>query len=304
MWIIPSSIQQSLAIAPECMASTEELKELLDQSEPLLTWKSKRFWSKTFFGALKRVYWMKLLSGRILKPSMQCLFEERYTAFLEDIPVREKVLPGSGNYGKIHGSFTHILRNTSISLDLFGGSLKTSQDTLPGLSPTFLKAYKIWATLLKQESLQRRKLVHLINEQDCSYSQSDRIMLITPTVHTQEVPYHWPTPTTMDPETSPDIVTVRAKRLKERNNGKNGTKKSGNGCGFTLGTAAIDQLQKDGLLGEESPKSHGKSRVRLNPAWVAQLMGTALEKTFFAPMGIVSLNKPQNSLSEHFTQNS
>ena len=31
-------------------------------------------------------------------------------------------------------------------------------------------------------------------------------------------------------------------------------------------------------------KSHGQSRGRLNPAWVLQLLGTTLEKTFFVPL--------------------
>ena len=37
--------------------------------------------------------------------------------------------------------------------------------------------------------------------------------------------------------------------------------------------------------------TNGKSREQLNPAWVAQLMGTTLEMTFFGCMEMELLNK-------------
>lgn len=48
----------------------------------------------------------------------------------------------------------------------------------------------------------------------------------------------WPTPTTMENEHNQEKFEARAKRLKERNNGKNGTKYSGNGAGPNLATVA------------------------------------------------------------------
>lgn len=41
MWVIPSQILGCFQYAPELKASKEELSERLDQSEPLLMWKSK-----------------------------------------------------------------------------------------------------------------------------------------------------------------------------------------------------------------------------------------------------------------------
>lgn len=47
------------------------------------------------------------------------------------------------------------------------------------------------------------------------------------------------------------------------------------------------------LLDPGSNSTNGKSQGQLNPAWVAQLMGTTLEMTFFGCMEMESLNKQQ-----------
>jgi len=48
---------------------------------------------------------------------------------------------------------------------------------------------------------------------------------------------NWPTPTAMDPEEAPELLAIRAARMKAKHTGKNGTTHSGNGVGATLGTA-------------------------------------------------------------------
>jgi len=52
--------------------------------------------------------------------------------------------------------------------------------------------------------------------------------------------------------------------------------------------------ETDGQPSPENPNTNGK-RLVLNPAWVLQLMGTTLEKTFFAWREMELLNKQQNS---------
>lgn len=42
----------------------------------------------------------------------------------------------------------------------------------------------------------------------------------------------------------------------------------------------------DGHQDQDNLSTNGSNREQLNPAWVAQLMGTTLEKTFYAPMAI------------------
>jgi hypothetical protein len=44
---------------------------------------------------------------------------------------------------------------------------------------------------------------------------------------------------------------------------------------------------------KQSQQLTGNSKPQLNPAWVAQLMGTTIEKTFFVPMVTASWNKQQ-----------
>jgi hypothetical protein len=53
-----------------------------------------------------------------------------------------------------------------------------------------------------------------------------------------------------------------------------------------------------GQQDQENSNTTGKRRTQLNPAWVLQLMGTTLEKTFFVPLATQWLSKQQNSLSE------
>jgi len=151
-----------------------------------------------------------------------------------------------------------------------------------------------------------------------------RLMGWTEDLNSQVV--NWPTPTTMENEHDQKKLKARAKRLKERNNGKNGTKYSGNGCGPNLaslvawgtpttrdykdGTAkSVENVPTNGLLGrmvhstvgQPHPDNHnmnGKNLV-LNPEWVLQLMGTTLEKTFFAWREMPLSNRPQNLPSEN-----
>lgn len=66
------------------------------------------------------------------------------------------------------------------------------------------------------------------------------------------------------------------------------------GCGPKGSKAFIHQMQREylsamvenisGQQGKESVNTHGKRREQLNPGWVAQLMGTTLEKIFFVPL--------------------
>jgi len=53
-------------------------------------------------------------------------------------------------------------------------------------------------------------------------------------------------------------------------------------------------VESFGQADQGKNNTNGKKREQLNPAWVAQLMGTALKKTFFVPMVIALWSKPQN----------
>jgi hypothetical protein len=133
----------------------------------------------------------------------------------------------------------------------------------------------------------------------------------------------WPTPTATVPGDSIEVFRKRAAILKME--GKNG-----NGAGMNLSHAVQDwptpssrdykgdgskRVAKGpaqaggcrlpgaaeivGQQGQEKPSMTGK-KPGLNPAWVMQLMGTTIEKTFFAWRETPLFLSKQNEHSEHF----
>src|ERR1700743_1740661 len=175
MWITPSNPPLYSAFAAECVASKEESKELLEKSELLLMWKSKPLLSKTFFRLWNRVYWIPRLFGRILKPSRQKNFTEKYTALWEVILVSRTATPDSEREQKTPDTFGRLYSGSSEQLDLFGASLKTCPDTSQWDSIRFTKTFQTWVTMLKQEYTARKKSALLIREKGCSFSQSTAI---------------------------------------------------------------------------------------------------------------------------------
>ena len=130
-------------------------------------WRSKPSLRRTWLQRLSRVKWMRLLSGRILKPSMESRFVEKYTESLADIPASRSATPASEKERTTLDTFGRIYSNTSVQLDLFGASSKTSQDTSHLDSMRFSKAFEIWVTKLRQDCLRRQRLAHLTKESDC-----------------------------------------------------------------------------------------------------------------------------------------
>ena len=65
-------------------------------------------------------------------------------------------------------TFSRIFVESSRQSSLFGVSSKTSAATCPLDSPKFTKAYEIWVTELRRDSLQRRKSALHIKEKGCS----------------------------------------------------------------------------------------------------------------------------------------
>ena len=190
MWIVPRNIEKRkeyFHFATDTEVSKKDFQELSILRQSLM-WRSKLSNVSTWWLRWKRVWWIRHLFGRILTPSMQDHFVTKYTALLEDIPVRVKVWPESENYTMIPDSFGRLLKKHSSQLSLFGDSLKTYQVIYQGLSPTFLKAYEEWATGLRADCLQRQKLAHLRQGNDCSFWQS------TKTPSTTCAGYSWPTP--------------------------------------------------------------------------------------------------------------
>ena len=312
MWIVPKNIETNkeyYLFATDTEVSKEEFLRLSRLSQSLM-WRSKPFKISTWWQRWNRVWWIKHLFGRILKPSMEIHFITKYTESLEDIRVKEKALLVKESFGMMNDSFGRILKGQSMTLDLFGASLKTSPDTSQDLSPTFLKAYEIWVTQLRQESLQRQKLARLIKENECLSSH-----WITPTSMSckrkeqedwqwmgtyyrtaegkkiqsdlQKQVIKWSTPTTRD-GTGTDCPADRKRNspglpcqvnLYPTPQASETEKAAKNTKQDSLSKRAIN-----GQLDQENNNTNGKNSERLNPAWVAQLMGTTLEQSFYANM--------------------
>ncbi len=166
MWIIPKNLDVSVCVR-DTLELNWDLNELSQICERSLMWRGKDSLARTWLQRLKRVNWMQLLSGRILKPSMVGHFITKYTLSLAVIPANPSVVPASEKEQETHDTFGCILKESFSQLDLFGVSSKTSQDTLQLDSLKFIKAYEIWVTKLRQDSLRRRKSVHRIDGNGC-----------------------------------------------------------------------------------------------------------------------------------------
>jgi hypothetical protein len=115
---------------------------------------------------------MTRLSGRILKPSQQKYFEEKFTDSLEDIPVSPSVVRGSEKEKMTQGTYGHTSESMSGQLDLFGASLKMSEAT-PRWG--YGESCPIWKKMVTERSgdcSARRKQARLTNASECSSWQN------------------------------------------------------------------------------------------------------------------------------------
>lgn len=315
MWIIPSNHPLYSRFAPEYLASKEDLQELSGLSVSLPTWKSKPSSLQILSRAWKRVYWIPHLFGRTLKPSMHNLFAERYTASLAVIRVNRSQMRGNSLRSRTRATFGLISEGISKQLILFGASSKMLQPISNLDTELSNQIWKNLVTQLRKESLQRRKWARHIRERDCSslhWQTPQSRDFKNPVGQNQDnLPKQlmkWPTPTAHQQSESLETYYLRAHRMKERHRGE-----TGNGVGMSLNTAikqwptpcanedsyrlngnSQQSNSLSGLLRREVTSMNGKSRAQLNPAWVAQLMGTTSGRIFFAHSATAWLNKPQN----------
>lgn len=265
MWIIPKNHPLYSQCALECLDSIEDLKEQSEHLEQRLTWKSNLSRLQTWCARWKRVFWIPLLFSRTLKHSHQKSFETKLTEYFAHGLANLSLSQENSREKTTQGIYGHTLikSSTQLSLDLF--SEKTSPITLTSDMKLSGDDYKNWAIMLRKEYTARRKSAHLTAVNAYSSSQFDTDTAsecwATPRAGktTSENPESWmkrnqnkdvstpplalqvsaiqPTPTTMENQNNVEKFQERAKRLKLRNNGKNGTKHSGNGAGPSLSLA-------------------------------------------------------------------
>lgn len=182
MWILPKNHPLFSVYAQD---SCEDLKSELsihyseNYTLPLMR-KSKPLSLKTFYAAWKRVFWMRHLSGRILKLSLSNYFGAKYTASLEGIHASHFQLPVIKKEQKTQDTCGLILKKESRQLDLFSASSKTSEGTSILDIKKSEEAFKDLVTRLGKESIRRKKLARHTEEIGYSYLQSEQINWLAP----------------------------------------------------------------------------------------------------------------------------
>ena len=237
MWILPKTLS---AFAPDTEALNLDLNSLGLMCEQSLLVRSKPMRLPTWLKRWKQGHWSRFLFGRTLKPSTADRFVEKYTASLAVIPVNHSVMPDSEKEPKTLDTFGRIYANTSTQLDLFGSSSKTSPDTSPWDSTRFTRAYEVWATQLRLDSLRRQKSAQPTKDNGC---------------------LSWPTP-----EAFTQRGPIRTELTEKGFVSFHGETR--------YGAKIADAVRvMDGLPAQDSPNTNGKGRGQLNPAWAEQLMG-------------------------------
>lgn len=325
MWIIPSNHPLYSQHASDLAASKEDWKSLLQhygetviQTEkedketgeitmvdtvvsllPLM-WTSKPSSASTWLSRWNKVWWIRHLSGQILKPSRQRSFTEKYTASLADIPVSHSQLQGKDLEKRIPDTSGPITIQSSYQqLDLFSASLKTSPTTSTLDTKQLNPIWKHTVTRLRKEYSQRKKSAHLTGgnaylsllwttpvasdlNRSTKYAQGGTALSMqvkqwaTPRAGktTDEDLESW-----MKRKESGDVATMPLTLQV-----KQWPKPGANEDSYRLKGNSQQSNSLGGLLRREAINTPGKSREQLNPAWVAQLMGTTLEQTFFGCM--------------------
>ena len=165
MWIVPKTLSAFVQDTEGLNLDLEERAWMLESSA---MWRSKPSSKQTWLRRLKKDSWMTHLSTRILKPSQQKSFEEKFVASWEDIHVSRSVARESEKERKTQDTCGHTSEAMSGQLDLFGAFSKMSEVT-PRWG--YGESCPIWKKMVTERSsdcTQRRKQARLTNASDAS----------------------------------------------------------------------------------------------------------------------------------------
>lgn len=311
MWIIPN-LPEFSAYAAECLVSREGLADPALAIESSLTWRGKLSPLSTWYARWKRVWWIRHLFGRTLRPSTAGRFAIEYTASLAVIPARAKAAAGAVDWNETKDSFGRIYAKLSAQLTLFSVSSKTSTTTCPEASRLFLETYTAWVSRLRQEYTARSNAALLTTGSGCLHLRvptSEKCGNVWPTPMASTATYqlshgtkklglskavaYWPTPVAKDAERGMFLPHTLQKRMNHRRRVNlseqiqrqqyypTPTASEAEKAAQYTNQDSLTRMAKSGLLAQGEANTDGKLPEQLNPAWVAQLMGTTLESTFF-----------------------
>lgn len=179
MWIIPKTLSAFVQDTEGLNLDLDERAWMCAQS---LMSRSKPSAAPTWLRRLKKDAWMTRLSTRILKPSLQESFEEKFVASLEDIPVSRFQAQESEKERKTQDTCGHTSESMSGQLDLFGAFSRMSEVT-PRWG--YGESCPIWKKMVTERSgdcSRRRKQARLTNASDASSWRN----FPTPEAHTVE----------------------------------------------------------------------------------------------------------------------
>ena len=248
-WILPKNLH-TLA----CATDTEELTlgcsslsgltgsglSLFARSKPL---QSKTLWQKWNRGELNR-----LRSGLILRPSHGKAFGERWTSCLVATLASHSVQQGNGSEPKIQDTSGPVSQMEFAFVSQDSVSSKMSKDTSRWDSPQSSAIWKKWVTKCRGEYSARLKSAHPTNESGC---------------------LSWPTVTVNESKNS------EGKSQWGRNTPPLGTIVHGHPDRAKINKSGKSQEScKNWPTPDASDRRSDLSKQkRLNPRWVAQLMG-------------------------------
>ena len=274
MWIIPKTLSHFVPDTEGLRLALDEQAWMLEQSVTANgKLMSKQYWLKQ----LKKVGWMKRLSGLICPPSQHQSFVEKYRDSLADIHANHLVAQGKGKDKKTQDIFGLKLGNTPGQLEFSGFLQKTSKDISRLDSPQSLVIWKKMVTKWRQEYSQRKKLA----------------------LHTEEKEFlSWATPQASDHvegartslKSNQKCLGRDLKMWPSPRAGNPGSRKPGTG-GKVL---AEEAKRHAGLLDQEKSNTNGNHREQLSPDWVESLMGLPTGTSDLRSWGMELSPKPQN----------
>jgi len=256
MWLLPNNLP-TLQFVPDMMESDSDSTEFSELAARSLLSRSKPLPPLAWLRKWKREPWLRLLSGRTLKPSLHGSFTDAWTSYLRGSRANPSPQPEKVGRTKTHDTSGLGSPKQSDLFDQGWLSLKTCQEsfqprsrgqdgtTTRELRYCFMSSenWKEEVTRLRGESTRRRKSAHLIDESESS---------------------SWPTPTARD------VKGASGSGRQERKGYPSDT----------LANAMVNFGQA-AQVNHNTTGSH-QGQCKLNPDWVETLMGLPIGHTNYA----------------------
>jgi len=291
-------------------------------------WKSNPLSPTIWLRKWSKVYWLPLLFGRTLKHSHGGYFGIKYASSLEDIHASPSVQPESSSELMIRDTSTHISNTESMQLNLFAASSKTSATTSISDTERSDILWKRLVTRLKREYSRRKKLArhtyanayssspwptptaqNRVRDEEtlqkCLAFRKANANQNTVPLYLEEKVRLWKTPISSELEGGKmKILIGKDGRYKLRDQVMELAWPTPSARDWRSGKSNQHEknsrpLNEVAFHQDKGNTSKDGNILVLNPAWVLQLMGTTLQKTFFAWREMPSLSSNLNSPLEH-----